>query len=799
MSPKKTTNTKLKTAQNFINVEDIADDVLYSKNGYLFGFIRVCAGDTHLLSDDEIVRKADYLATAISTGEMEPLQILSIPRTIDTAGMMEALNEKRKITRDDARLKLINGEIGNLQEMAREGTKEPMIVIKCWVKAVKGADTLLKKRLYELRSKLSENTVPAELMRNQEITYLCKTFADLSEYQPESEVFEDVPLMEGKRRFLSKKTEDSDGDVLRNLITPVGGLFFDVNRVTVGSVVGRIYGAMRYPSELEYGWAVPLMNNSSCVTAITYYPGNVSELGDALSKSIKRAEVDAGSENDARRRKRYEREALDADQLIDEMDYKNAAIGHVSILTMPFTSSEENLEEVCREVCNRYASKKIKLKPLGNLQMEGYMSLSPYYVPHTIVEGITKQIMPLSSLMGGFPMTVNIYRDDKGSYFGRTMDGGVISLDLQLRGRDRTNGNLVATGISGQGKSTALKHIIQSLYMSGVKVVIIDPEREYRDLCINVKGTWLDVGGGSAKINPLEIRPAPEDEDMNENSSYQAKSNAMALHLNTLEVFFSLYLPTLDDVKKALLKEQLILLYKKFGIDFETEIRQLSAEQFPIMSDLHQQLLDSKDENKQVEELALLLHDMAKGSTSFLWNGHTNVDMNKDFIVLDTQGLSNTSDAIKRAQYFNNLSLCWDIMSRNRTEPVLLVCDETHIVLDPAIPQTAMFLRNIAKRARKYEGYLFTVFQSVSDTLFPEIRIYGQAILDNATYKIAFGCDGRNLQDTADIFRLTEQEKNILLAQERGKALVFVGRQHIHVDFDIPDYKLELMGNAGGR
>ncbi|MEG2455894.1 MAG: ATP-binding protein, partial [Oscillospiraceae bacterium] len=108
--------------------------------------------------------------------------------------------------------------------------------------------------------------------------------------------------------------------------------------------------------------------------------------------------------------------------------------------------------------------------------------------------------------------------------------------------RDRTNGNLIATGESGQGKSTALKHIIETLFMAGVKVIIIDPEREFRDLCRNLGGSWLDAGGGNAKINPLQIRPVPEDESEPESDRlYQSSDNAMALHIHTLEVFFKSY------------------------------------------------------------------------------------------------------------------------------------------------------------------------------------------------------------------------------------------------------------------
>ena len=88
---------------------------------------------------------------------------------------------------------------------------------------------------------------------------------------------------------------------------------------------------------------------------------------------------------------------------------------------------------------------------------------------------------------------------------------------------------------------------------------------------------------------------------------------------------------------------------------------------------------------------------------------------------------------------------------------------------------------------------------SVVDFLDPAIKLYGQAILDVADYKLLFRTDGKNLQETAEVFNLTETEQGILESGERGRALMLMGRQHIHVNFDIPKYKLDLMGKAGGR
>ena len=58
---------------------------------------------------------------------------------------------------------------------------------------------------------------------------------------------------------------------------------------------------------------------------------------------------------------------------------------------------------------------------------------------------------------------------------------------------------------------------------------------------------------------------------------------------------------------------------------------------------------------------------------------------------------------VKKAQYFNVLSWCWEQISRNRQEKTMLIADEAYLLIDKNCLQSIAFLRNVAKRCRKYE------------------------------------------------------------------------------------------------
>lgn len=184
---------------------------------------------------------------------------------------------------------------------------------------------------------------------------------------------------------------------------------------------------------------------------------------------------------------------------------------------------------------------------------------------------------------------------------------------------------------------------------------------------------------------------------------------------------------------KLVLKKCLVELYNKFHINWSTDISTLSATDFPIFSDLYEFVRKKAEQEPDVQaysELSLLLYDIAKGSDSFIWNGHSTVKTNSRCIYLDTNALQETSDSIKRTQYFNLLTWCWEQMCCDRTEKVMLICDECYLLIDQKVPQSLIYLRNVMKRARKYEGSLAIISHSVIDFLDSSIKQYGQALLD---------------------------------------------------------------------
>ena len=600
-------------------------------------------------------------------------------------------------------------------------------------------------------------------------------------------------------------------NALLNIITPMG-LELKRNGLVIGENTGRIYGVVKYPQKVDYGWLSKITNITGTVVSISFKPIDNSTFIDSLSRSIIQNRGTAESTKNPLAQKRAESAAIDGERIMIQIDQQGETVGLLGISVMPTAREEKNFSQICRKVESSFAMVKCKLRILASLQKEGFKMISPFYPCNETVENIIQRIIPLSTFVGGFPFASSGYNDGKGYYFGRDSAGGLIVLDTWKRGGDRTNTNMVIMGVAGVGKSTAVKHIALSEYMKGTKIIFIDPEREYKELCESLGGDWINAGGGrEGMLNPLQIRAAPVDED-DENTKLYSKEEIgmgdMALYIKNLEIFFSLYLPSLTDMQKAIVKDCIIELYNSFNIKWDSDIARLKNTDFPIFSDLYNLILKKAEQKEKTRkesdlniytELSVLMKDIAEGSDSFLWNGHTTVKTTSNCVCLDTHDLQNTSDNVKRTQYFNLLTWCWQQMSKDRNERVLLICDEAYLMIDINVPQSLVFLRNVEKRARKYEAGVIIISHSVVDFLDPQVKMYGQALLDIPCYKILMGTDGRNLQETKDLYNLTEAEEELLASKKRGNALVMIGSKRLHTIFEIPEYKFGYMGKAGGR
>lgn len=605
---------------------------------------------------------------------------------------------------------------------------------------------------------------------------------------------------------MKKNKQAEYNKTLLNVLSPTG-LKFNKSSVTMGDVDGKIFGVTKYPTQIDYGWLSKVCNNNSSITTLSFTPvENIINVMKGLDTTIQNYQAVANGYSSALPSEQIKAEKIvkDAEQMIADITQGGVAVGDLTLTTMALSNNSNknnNINQEGEKLRKFYISNKLTSKPMSFLQKESFENLSPFNINNKEVNQMTKQILPMSSLFGGFPLSASGYNDMQGIFFAKDSLGGIIIIDLWKRQDDRTNSNLVAMGSTGAGKSTAIKHLMSSEYEIGTKFIVIDPQGEFKEMCKGYDGDWIDAT--TSKINPFHIYQKTLDDE-----EEKSDVNWLSLHINYLEVFFKLYIE-LDVTKAAILKDCIQATYESKGINWETDVFKLKAEDFPIMEDLYNVILEKSEkadkelrlsETNYFKELSYLIKSSAKGSDKFLFNGHSQINPTKDFIVFDTKKLQNFSSNIKSAIYFNVLGYAQDLLTKDRNERVILVCDEAHYIIDKRVSESVAQLARIQKTCRKYESGLWTISQQMVDFLDPSIKKEGQALLEQPNVKLLMGVGkGVDLKELKYTYELTDAEEELLNQQQRGKGLLMIGRRRLEVDFHLPPHHMDIMGTGGGR
>lgn len=604
-----------------------------------------------------------------------------------------------------------------------------------------------------------------------------------------------------------KRTKKSNTDVLvlttsslLDVLAP-SAIKFSPKSITFGEVYARILVVIDYPNKVFSAWFSKIAGIPGVISSIHLSPTDPYELIQQINKSVGELLSLLNKGGSARDIQRAEQKYNDAMEMLKKIDQEQQNVFFFSAVLMITAEDMDNLERKTRMVQSALASSGMRGRVLMFRQEDGIKAAGPFCQISESVKDVCARNMPSETVAASFPFTDSGFNDGSGFVLGRDKKGGIILLDVWKRGNDRTNSNFTVLGKPGMGKSTAIKKILLNLFSQGAKIIVIDPEREYMDFCRNLRGDWIDCGGGTGgRINPLQIKSIPNDDEEDKQKLYSDSRGPMSLHIQTLRTFFKLYFKNLSEVEIAILEKAVEELYLKFGIDWNTNPDDIPNFKWPVIKDLYDLIVDKAKERPDLyEKLSILLRRMAVGADSVLWNGQTTIKSNSDVVILDVNSLQEADEVVKRAQYFNVLTWAWNEISKNRTEKVILAVDECYLLIDPEIPQSLQFLRNVSKRIRKYEGGLMVISQNVVDFIDPSVKRYGQALLDNPCYKLLMGQGENDLDALTKLMKFSEAEIELLSQGKRGEALLVAGNRRVHAMIELADFEPEIFGEAGGR
>lgn len=577
-----------------------------------------------------------------------------------------------------------------------------------------------------------------------------------------------------------------------NALTPLSGISYDNGIIRIGDIYGKVGGITDYPNILSLGIDNKYNKIPFSYTTHIFIPENAGVFTKGIAKGIRQAEMREFETRDASVEISSKNEARSGRELIEQIQ-DGDTVGYMINLSMIFGESKEEVKERYKRFENLIEGLQMRFRGMSHLSRQTFKTLAPFYTINSEVEDIFKRNILFSDFCKCFPFASNKVTRE-GYYLGMDNMNGLL-LHNSWERKDTMNGNMVLIGESGSGKTTACKHILFNEFLIGTKLIIIDPESEYVEFAKKLRGNVIDLSGENGNIiNPLQIRISLDEENLSK-SSY-------ILHIQKLRNLFKILFIDITNFQLNLLIEELEKTYKKFNIDEKIEIQNIDNKDYPIFTDLYNIIKESfksvdKDDDNYYDYKVIisLVKELTNGIYSNMFNNYTNIDLNNDITVFNVSEIQSVEDNIKKALYYNLLNFCWEQITNNKKKNnnTFLVVDEAHLMLDSRIKDTMITLKTISKRCRKYKANLMIITHSLVDMLDNDLRKEGQGILENANYKILLGTDGKNLEESQEIFKLTEQELDILAIKKKGSGIFIAGNLKTPINFKILNYEKEFV------
>lgn len=771
---------------DFIPFKEVWNNYVYLDNGHIIGGIKIKSINLHLLFDDEQKIKVNELKKVLNSIEY-PVKIFCIDNPVNLDDNLEILKTKINNENNKSKISILKEDYTHIENLINQKwavNREFYLIIE----EDENNENLLKQKLSDLIQELNSMKLDSSQVTSEEWRDLLYIILN-----PET------PL----ETFKSDATGITKS--FKEKIVP-NGLKIGDKDIIMGDAYISIVTLITYPSVVDIGWLGAVANVNNTRMTITISPMDTSEISSTLKKSISELNskiINIGDYND---QILYRNQMDDMVELVNRIDREHENFSRMTVNFLCYGNTKEKMERVKRELKNTLAS-----YGLGGSELMFDQEKSLKMCLPTMYKELEKNYglpIPMMTLASSFPFIFQNLQDENDSmYIGTDYLGSPVFFDLWKRTNKRNNSNAVIIGKSGSGKSTLIKKLIRGSWARNSKVIIIDPEREYKELCNNVGGVWIDAGTGiSGIINPLEVRRSSDDGE-NENSN-----NDLSRHFQTFRTFIKYYLQDLTAYELTKIEEILIEVYKDKGIDFETDLSKLSSEDYPIMEDLYNKVKEKLDysrnnnESRKIidsyDKIASMLKRSIIGADARLFNGTSSIKVNDnaDFIVLDINSLVDSDDTILRTQFFNILSWCWNEISKNRDEQVILVCDEAHLLIDPNNHDGIDFLKKTAKRIRKYNGSLWIISQNLIDFCSSGVERCGQVIIDNSAYLMLMAQGSKEIEALKKMMNLSESEVQFLTTASQGQGLFVISQDtRIPIQINLFEEEKLLFGRGGGR
>lgn len=174
--------SKEQSLNELVNVKDIKKNYLYTKGGYVFGYIQIFPFNLDLVPEEEKAAKINAMARSFD-GDRKDWVYQSFPREIDLDGYKDFLKQKYQSELENiGKRRLLAEMILEAVELSTSGENyEHQHYIKIWKKlGTNASDSVqrLKERMEEFKARYEMVGIRAEILNYEQIIKLCNLYGN---------------------------------------------------------------------------------------------------------------------------------------------------------------------------------------------------------------------------------------------------------------------------------------------------------------------------------------------------------------------------------------------------------------------------------------------------------------------------------------------------------------------------------------------------------------------------------------------------------------------------------------------
>jgi len=565
----------------------------------------------------------------------------------------------------------------------------------------------------------------------------------------------------------------------------------------------RTYVITAIPSILTVGWLDDLYTMGDIDVSIYVHPSDERTVINQLTRKI----IDLESQmylDERRGDSRYmtvnQRIRDDAAALRDQIQMNQNKMFYVSIIFTIARDTMEELDRTCKMIEEHLGGRAIHTRQAFLRQMDAFKSVSPICDNRLFDVHRNFDLGAATSL---FPFGGSDLAHEDGIFMGvNKVTGAPVFYNSFAGPPEVPNQHLGVFATSGAGKTTLVKVLVARSCLQGIRTVFIDPEGEYSQLATQLGGIHVRLApDGQVYINPFDLQPEEVEGrltvDILEKVADLKGLIAMMMEgagtKMTAEEAALVETAIQEEYASRGITRDPESLYEE-GSSFENGVVTIGKrrKEMPTISSLHERL----SKNPKLERLCVILQQYLRGNSLGIFDGQSAANLgDAPLVSIDVSGLEE-----KFARPYAMavaLSWLWDQFVKGNPEvKKRVVVDEAWLFMK--YKDTADFLANMARRARKRKCSLVVATQNFTEFQSPE----GKSVIANLGTVILMMQAPHELPNVAQAFRLNDGETAYLRTCGVGDVLLKANSQtastSVALSVTVADHEWPFI-TGGGR